>query len=129
MNPFFGLELHNKDLSTSLAAIALQNIHAQYDISNDLLRMLSDQEKLMYSSAISNAIISHAPEIGRPSGLIFKGIIEDAQRKKLDTLCDRAQLKQGQTLLDIGFGWAGLSVHAAKVSLVAINVFSLKKSH
>ena len=77
----------------------------------------------MYSSAVSNAIISHASEIGLPFELIFKGIIEDASRKKLGTLCDRAQLKQGQTLLDIGFGWAGLSVHAAKVSLFAAKFF------
>ena len=27
---------------------------------------------------------------------------------------DRAQLEPGQTLLDIGFGWGGLSLHPAK---------------
>ncbi|KAL3790020.1 hypothetical protein HJC23_011376 [Cyclotella cryptica] len=93
---------------------SLKNIHSHYDISNDFFRMFLDKDTLVDTSAISNATTSNALEIGRPSSLVFKGILEDAHRKKLGMLCDRAQLKQGQTVLDIGFGWAGLSVHAAK---------------
>jgi len=71
----------------------------------------------MYSSAIYDAMTAPPSETGRPSsGLIFKGTLEEAQWRKLDTLCDRAQLQPGQHLLDIGFGWGGLSIHAAKVS-------------
>ncbi|EED88129.1 predicted protein, partial [Thalassiosira pseudonana CCMP1335] len=78
---------------------SLKNIHAHYDLSNDLFRTFLDKETLMYSSAIYDAM-SAAPT--------------EAQWRKLDTLCDRAQLQPGQTLLDIGFGWGGLSLHAAK---------------
>jgi cyclopropane-fatty-acyl-phospholipid synthase len=71
---------------------------------------------MMYSSAIYDAVAAPA-ELGHPStGLVFKGTLEEAEWRKLDTLCDRAQLRPGQTLLDIGFGWGGLSIHAAKVS-------------
>lgn len=71
----------------------------------------------MYSSAIYDAVAAPPQEIGKPSaGLVFKGSLEEAQWRKLDTLCDRAQLQPGQQLLDIGFGWGGLSIHAAKVS-------------
>ena len=94
---------------------SLKNIHAHYDISNDLFRTFLDKETLMYSSAIYDAVAAPPATLGKPSsGLIFKGSLEEAQWRKLDTLCDRAQIRPGQTLLDIGFGWGGLSLHAAK---------------
>lgn len=94
---------------------SLKNIHAHYDISNDLFRTFLDKETLMYSSAIYDAVASPPALTGQPSpGLRFKGTLEEAQWRKLDTLCNRAQILPGQTLLDIGFGWGGLSIHAAK---------------
>jgi len=94
---------------------SLKNIHAHYDISNDLFRTFLDKETLMYSSAIYDAVAAPPATMGQPSsGLVFKGSLEEAQWRKLDTLCDRAQIQPGQTLLDIGFGWGGLSLHAAK---------------
>jgi len=89
---------------------SLKNIHAHYDLSNDLFTTFLDKETLMYSSAIYDAVKAPA---GRP-GVIFRGSLEQAQWRKLDTLCDRAQILPGQTILDIGFGWGGLSLHAAK---------------
>mmetsp|Transcript_15832 Transcript_15832/g.38046 ORF Transcript_15832/g.38046 Transcript_15832/m.38046 type:complete len:1072 (-) Transcript_15832:137-3352(-) len=94
---------------------SLKNIHAHYDLSNDLFRTFLDKETLMYSSAIYDAVAAPPATAGYPSqGLIFKGNLEEAQWRKLDTLCDRAQIQPGQKLLDIGFGWGGLSLHAAK---------------
>lgn len=89
---------------------SLKNIHAHYDLSNDLFTSFLDKETLMYSSAIYDAVKAPAPQ----QGLVFRGTLEEAQWRKLDTLCDRAQMKPGQTVLDIGFGWGGLSLHAAK---------------
>jgi cyclopropane-fatty-acyl-phospholipid synthase len=45
---------------------------------------------------------------------VFRGSLEQAQWRKLDTLLDRAQIQPGQKVLDIGFGWGGLSLLAAK---------------
>jgi cyclopropane-fatty-acyl-phospholipid synthase len=90
---------------------SLKNIHAHYDLSNDLFKSFLDKETLMYSSAIYDAV---AAPTGHSSGLVFRGSLEQAQWRKLDTLLDRAQIKPGQTMLDIGFGWGGLSLHAAK---------------
>lgn len=89
---------------------SLKNIHAHYDLSNDLFRTFLDKETLIYSSAIYDAVKAPA---GRP-GVVFRGSLEQAQWRKLDTLLARAQLQPGQTVLDIGFGWGGLSIHAAK---------------
>ena len=89
---------------------SLKNIHAHYDLSNDLFTSFLDPETLMYSSAIYDAVRAPPPQ----TGLVFRGTLEEAQWRKLDTLLARAQLEPGQTLLDIGFGWGGLSLHAAK---------------
>jgi cyclopropane-fatty-acyl-phospholipid synthase len=89
---------------------SLKNIHAHYDLSNDLFTSFLDHETLMYSSAIYDAVKAPSPQ----QGLVFRGTLEEAQWRKLDTLCDRAQIKPGQRVLDIGFGWGGLSLHAAK---------------
>ena len=89
---------------------SLKNIHAHYDLSNDLFTSFLDHETLMYSSAIYDAVKAPSPQ----QGLVFRGTLEEAQWRKLDTLCDRAQIQPGQTVLDIGFGWGGLSLHMAK---------------
>eukprot|EP00977_Amphora_coffeiformis_P027367 scaffold34606_cov192-Amphora_coffeaeformis.AAC.13 len=89
---------------------SLKNIHAHYDLSNDLFRTFLDKETLMYSSAIYDAVCAPSPL----QGLVFRGTLEEAQWRKLDTLLARAQVQPGHKLLDIGFGWGGLSLHAAK---------------
>jgi len=91
---------------------SLKNIHAHYDLSNDLFQTFLDKETLIYSSAIYDAV-KVSPSI-TDSRLAFRGSLEQAEWRKLDTLLSRAQIEPGQTMLDIGFGWGGLSIHAAK---------------
>ena len=88
---------------------SLKNIHAHYDLSNDLFRIFLDKETLMYSCAVYDAIKAPSPY----RGLVFRGSLEEAQNRKLDTYLARAQVQPGQKLLDIGFGWGGLSLRAA----------------
>lgn len=99
--------LRYKRMDNSERGGSLKNIHKHYDISNDLFKTFLDKETLMYSSAIYDAVKVQ-------SGLHFRGTLEQAQWRKLDTLLNRAQVQPGQELLDIGFGWGGLSIHAAK---------------
>jgi len=40
--------------------------------------------------------------------------LETAQRRKLETICHAAQFKPGDRHLDVGCGWGGLVVHAAR---------------
>ncbi|HEX6195222.1 MAG TPA: cyclopropane-fatty-acyl-phospholipid synthase family protein [Jiangellaceae bacterium] len=40
--------------------------------------------------------------------------LEDAQRAKHDLICRKLGLKPGQRLLDVGCGWGGLVMHAAR---------------
>ncbi len=40
--------------------------------------------------------------------------LADAQRDKLDAICQKLDLGRGSRLLDVGCGWGSLSVHAAR---------------
>lgn len=77
---------------------AKRNISAHYDLSNKFFSLFLD-ETLMYSSAVFQK-----PET----------TLEEAARYKLDLICQKLQLCADDHLLEIGTGWGGLAVHAAK---------------
>lgn len=102
---------------------SLKNIHAHYDLSNDLFRSFLDKETLMYSSGIYDGVKIPCPY--NQCKLKFRGTLEEAEMRKLDTLLARAQIKPGQTMVDIGFGWGGLSIWAAKKYGVTVTGITL----
>jgi cyclopropane-fatty-acyl-phospholipid synthase len=77
---------------------ARKNISAHYDLGNDLFASFLD-ERMMYSCA-------YFPREGAS--------LEEAQVAKLDRICERLRLDPESRLLEIGSGWGGLAVHAAR---------------
>ncbi len=77
---------------------ARANISAHYDLGNDLFASFLD-ERMMYSCA-------YFPNEGAS--------LEEAQLAKLDRICRRLRLGPEDHLLEIGTGWGGLAVHAAR---------------
>ncbi len=77
---------------------ARQNISAHYDLGNDLFAAFLD-ERMMYSCA---RFASEAAGI------------EEAQLAKLEVICDRLSLGPENHLVEIGTGWGGLALHAAR---------------
>ena len=75
-----------------------KNISAHYDLGNDLFELFLDPS-LMYSSAIYKD-----PE----------STLNDASTYKLDTICRKLELKPDEQVLEIGTGWGGFAIHAAK---------------
>src|SRR5213595_774900 len=69
-----------------------------YDVSNDFYRLWLDR-RMVYSCAYFRS----------PSDNL-----DAAQEQKLDYICRKLRLGPGQRLLDIGCGWGGLVIHAAK---------------
>ncbi len=58
--------------------------------------------------------------------------LETAQLHKLQRICQKLELSPGQRLLDIGCGWGGLAVHAARhhgVEVVGITVSAQQASY
>lgn len=76
---------------------ARRNIREHYDLSNDFFRLWLDGT-MMYSGA-------------RWEGA---ATLEEAQTAKNDALCRKLHLKTGDHVLEIGTGWGGWSLHAAK---------------
>ncbi|MFN2330795.1 MAG: class I SAM-dependent methyltransferase [Halomonas sp.] len=76
-----------------------RNIAAHYDIGNDLFATFLDQHHLMYSSAVFPY-----PEAS----------LEEASTFKLDLMLDRLDVRPQHHLLEIGTGWGGLAIHAAR---------------
>jgi len=75
-----------------------RNIHAHYDLGNDFYRLFLD-ERMIYSCAYFRA----------------KGdSLELAQRQKLDLVCQKLQIEPGDRVLEIGCGWGGFAMHAAR---------------
>jgi len=77
---------------------ATRNIHGHYDLSNDFFRLWLDPS-MMYSCA----------KWERP-----EFTLEQAQRAKNDALCHKLRLTAADHVLEIGTGWGGWSLHAAK---------------
>ena len=75
-----------------------RNIHAHYDLGNDFYSLFLD-ETMTYSSGVFET-----PE----------STLHEAQVAKLDRLCRKLDLKQDDHLVEIGTGWGGLAIHAAK---------------
>lgn len=73
------------------------NIHAHYDLGNDLFRAMLDR-RMVYSCALWD---------GAPT-------LDEAQEAKLDLICRKLCLEPGMRLLDIGCGWGGLARYAAE---------------
>jgi cyclopropane-fatty-acyl-phospholipid synthase len=79
-------------------ARARQHIAAHYDLGNDLFAAFLD-ERMMYSCA-------YFPRDGAS--------LEEAQLAKLERICERLELGPENHLLEIGTGWGGLAIHAAR---------------
>jgi cyclopropane-fatty-acyl-phospholipid synthase len=75
-----------------------RNIAEHYDLGNELFKLFLD-ESMMYSSAIF-----------RDAG----ETLEVAQFRKLDRICRKLALSPSDHLVEIGTGWGGMALHAAK---------------
>jgi cyclopropane-fatty-acyl-phospholipid synthase len=86
-----------------------EEIQFHYDVGNDFYALWLDS-RMMYTCAyFRNA----------------NDDLETAQLAKLEHICRKLRLAPGQRLLDIGCGWGGLIIHAAKnfgVSAVGITL-------
>jgi cyclopropane-fatty-acyl-phospholipid synthase len=74
-----------------------KNITAHYDLGNDFYRLWLD-DSMMYSSAIW--------EDG--------DTLESAQTRKLERICAKASLSGKDHVLEIGSGWGGFALYAAR---------------
>lgn len=91
---------------------ARRHIAAHYDLGNDLFAAFLDR-RMMYSCA-------RFPHPGAS--------LEEAQEEKLDRICDRLRLGPESHLLEIGSGWGGLAIHAARTSGCRVTTTTISRA-
>jgi cyclopropane-fatty-acyl-phospholipid synthase len=75
-----------------------KNIAAHYDLGNDFYQLWLDRT-MMYSCAYFESQDT---------------ALEDASIEKLDRICRKLNLGTDDTVIEIGTGWGGFAIHAAK---------------
>lgn len=90
------LPLRLADMNTRTGS--RRNISAHYDLGNDFFELFLDRH-MMYSSA---------------RYLHPDADLESASTHKLDIICRKLALKAEDHLLEIGTGWGGMAIYAAK---------------
>jgi cyclopropane-fatty-acyl-phospholipid synthase len=73
-------------------------VRHHYDVSNEFFELFLDKS-MTYSCAIFSRGAS---------------TLEEAQEAKLDLVCQKLALKEGEHVLDVGCGWGAFVIHAAK---------------
>lgn len=86
-------------------------ISHHYDVGNDFYEMV-----LGPSMVYSCAYFEHPDSP-----------LEDAQRDKLDLVCRKLGLKEGERLLDVGCGWGSMAMHAAREYGVQVTGVTLSR--
>lgn len=76
-----------------------RNIAAHYDLGNDFFELILDRDLMMYSCAIFE----------RPGATL-----EEASAAKVDRICRKLDLRAHDHVIEIGTGWGGFAIHAAK---------------
>jgi cyclopropane-fatty-acyl-phospholipid synthase len=76
----------------------LRAVRHHYDVGNEFFSLFLD-ESMTYSCAV----FSRGAQT-----------LEEAQRTKLDIVCQKLRLAPGDRLLDVGCGWGSFIVHAAR---------------
>lgn len=85
-------------LRRNTRAGARRNIAAHYDLGNAFFRLFLSED-MMYSSAMWAG---------------SDDTLEQASMRKLDVICRKLDLKPGDHVVEIGTGWGGFALHAAR---------------
>jgi cyclopropane-fatty-acyl-phospholipid synthase len=88
-----------------------KNIAAHYDLGNDMFALFLDTT-MMYSSAIFTSETS---------------TLLEASQLKLKTICDKLDLKATDHVVEIGTGWGGFAIYAAKHYGCKVNTTTISK--
>ena len=86
-----------------------RQVQAHYDLSDEFYTLFLDPSMTYSCAYFERADMS----------------LEEAQRAKIDLALGKLDLRPGMTLLDIGCGWGGMVLHAARtygVSAVGVTI-------
>jgi cyclopropane-fatty-acyl-phospholipid synthase len=105
-------ELRPHRLPRQTPNTARESIHAHYDLGNDLFRLMLDST-MAYSCAYWER-----PEM----------TLEEAQVAKYQAICEKLHLGSGDHMLEIGCGWGGLAIHAAREYACRVTAVTISRA-
>lgn len=88
-------------LNSNSEAGSQKNIAAHYDLGNELFQLFLDPT-MMYSSAMFESKDAYISDL------------QAASERKLKVICDKLQLSPADNVIEIGTGWGGFAIYAAK---------------
>jgi cyclopropane-fatty-acyl-phospholipid synthase len=99
-------------LRANTVAGSQKNIRAHYDLGNDFYRLFLD-EQMQYSCAYFTGA---------------EDSLELAQTQKLEMICRKLQIEPGDRVLEIGCGWGGFAMHAARHHGARVTALTISKA-
>ena len=91
---------------------AVDNIHHHYDIGNDFYRLWLDRAAMQYTCAYYAD-----PDTE----------LEDAQIAKMHHVCQKLQLKPGDTVVEAGCGWGGFALYMARHHGAKVKAYNISR--
>ncbi|KNZ52216.1 hypothetical protein VP01_3647g5 [Puccinia sorghi] len=118
----------------------LQNISAHYDISNEMFEAFLSKD-MTYSCAY------FPPSLGGPDGDLIKSLPSDQQEKedpikkrkkqqdvlelaqyaKIDLIIEKAKIRRGDRVLEIGTGWGSFAIRAVSRTGCSVETVTLSQ--
>jgi len=93
-----------------------RNIAAHYDLGNDFYELWLDSTMTYSSACLTDETTELSP-----------GDLECAQRRKWDYVLELIEPRSSDHILEIGCGWGGFAIHAAKVAGVGVTGLTLSE--
>jgi cyclopropane-fatty-acyl-phospholipid synthase len=99
----------------NVRSTARRNVRHHYDIGNDVYEMFLGPT-MQYSCAYWPASVTPQDPVEAPRAYERNETedLDDAQRRKIDHIIRKLQIRDGMRVLDIGCGWGGLAMEIAR---------------
>ncbi|KZO99534.1 cyclopropane-fatty-acyl-phospholipid synthase [Calocera viscosa TUFC12733] len=116
------------DLTASLQTLnnAKANVSAHYDMSNRMFEAFLSSD-MTYSCGLFEAVDEDLVECRKGSELLGLDPLERAQLRKLRHICNKADIRDGHRVLEIGTGWGSFSILAASIYKCTIDTVTLSE--
>ena len=88
---------------------ARANVHRHYDLGNDFYRLWLDDQMVYTCAYFSDPAIP----------------LEEAQTAKMDLVCRKLHLRQGERVVEAGCGWGALALYMAKRYGVFVRAYNV----
>ncbi|KZO99535.1 cyclopropane-fatty-acyl-phospholipid synthase [Calocera viscosa TUFC12733] len=116
------------DLTASLATLnnAKANVTAHYDMSNRMFEAFLSSD-MTYSCGLFEKVDEDLIDYRKGGERLGLGPLERAQLRKLRHICNKADIRDGQRVLEIGTGWGSFSILAATLYKCTIDTITLSE--